>query len=213
MFHLDPGVHLDKIELAIPVQDKFDGAGTGIPDRLRGLYRGLRHRGSLALGKAPRRRLLNHLLVAPLQRAVALTELDHVALGVPEDLEFDVPRGGDQLFQIEGIITERRGRLRPCFLKGALDLIRGKGSPHPAAASARGGLDEHRITDPRRNLRCLRRVPDQAVGSRNHRNPAALHQRPGTLLVPHLADHLRGWPDERNPGIPAHLGEIRIFRE
>ena len=43
-----------------------------------------------------RRRLLDHLLVAPLQRAVALAEREHAARAVAEDLHLDVAGAHDE---------------------------------------------------------------------------------------------------------------------
>ena len=45
-----------------------------------------------------RRALLDHLLMAPLDRALALAQVDHVAVLVAQQLDFDVPRALDQPF-------------------------------------------------------------------------------------------------------------------
>ena len=71
-----------------------------------------------------RGRFFQDLLVAALQRAVALAQMDGVALAVAEHLEFDVARLGEILLQIDAVVAEgglglgarrpmahRRGRL------------------------------------------------------------------------------------------------------
>ena len=49
---------------------------------------------------------LPHLLVAALQGAVALAEVNGVALGVAEHLDFDVARLGQIFLKIDGVVAE-----------------------------------------------------------------------------------------------------------
>ena len=58
-----------------------------------------------------RRRLLDQLLVASLHRAVALAEVDRVAVAVGEDLDLDVPRLDDRA--LEDARRRRRTRAAP----------------------------------------------------------------------------------------------------
>ena len=97
MLDLQPRVHLHEPEAVGPqplaaVGDELDRAGAGIADGPRRLDRGLAHRGAHLRRHAGRRRLLDHLLMAPLQRAVALEEMHDVAVPVGEDLDLDVAR-------------------------------------------------------------------------------------------------------------------------
>jgi biotin carboxylase len=54
------------------------------------------------------RRFLDELLVPPLDRALALAEVDDVALGVAQDLELDVARLDHALLDVERAVAERR---------------------------------------------------------------------------------------------------------
>ena len=54
---------------------------------------------------------LPDFLMAALQRAVALAEMDGVALAVAEHLDFDVARLLQVFFEIDRIVAERRLRL------------------------------------------------------------------------------------------------------
>jgi hypothetical protein len=58
-----------------------------------------------------RRRLLEHLLVAALDRAVAVEQVHDVALAVAEHLDLDVPRLLEVLLQVHLGIAERGARL------------------------------------------------------------------------------------------------------
>src|SRR5215472_19340811 len=79
MLDLQPGVHLDEIK-ALAVGDELNRAGPDIANGARRRYGGLAHR-SPPLGiEIWRRRFLDYLLIAPLDRAVALEEVDRVAV-------------------------------------------------------------------------------------------------------------------------------------
>ena len=54
-----------------------------------------------------RGRFLDQLLVAPLQRAVALAEMDDVAVRIGEDLDLDVARVLDGALEQEPGVAER----------------------------------------------------------------------------------------------------------
>ena len=75
---LETRVHLEEVEVALRVDEELDGAGAVVADGERERHRLLAHR--LAhLGRHERaRRLLDHLLVAPLDRALALVQVHAV---------------------------------------------------------------------------------------------------------------------------------------
>jgi hypothetical protein len=66
--------------------------------------------GALGL-KVRRGRALDDLLVAALDRAVALEQMHGVAMGVAENLALDMAGALDQLFEIDLILAEGRLRL------------------------------------------------------------------------------------------------------
>ena len=146
MLDLDAGVHLDEVELAVLVEE-FDGADAEIFHLLHRL--GHREPDLLALRRGERGRgaFLPDLLVAPLQRAVALAEMDRAAASVAQHLDFDVARLGQVFFEIDGGVAE-----------GGFGLVRGRGKRHheiglslrdlhAASAAAGGRLHQHGKTD------------------------------------------------------------------
>ena len=58
-----------------------------------------------AAGKL-RRRNFDHLLMAPLDGAVARPQMDDVAKMVGKDLDLHVTRFGQALFEVDGIVAE-----------------------------------------------------------------------------------------------------------
>src|SRR4029079_16601493 len=99
-----------------------------------------------------RRRLLEDLLVAALDRAVAFAEVDPVSVAVAQHLELDVARTLDQPLQDEPVVAERRERLASRGREAVLDRCRAPDNAHALAATARGGVERVRA-------RAVRRVP------------------------------------------------------
>ena len=116
---LEPGVHLQEEEpLGLRVVEELDRAGADVADRRgRDAGRVVQCSGHLG-GEVGRGRLLDHLLVAPLDRAVAFAEHEDVAVPVADDLHLDVAAALDVRLDEDGAVAERAGRL----VAGAADL-------------------------------------------------------------------------------------------
>ena len=120
MFDLQARIHLDEIEGAILVQE-LDGSDTGVAELRHGLGDALADRGALGGVEGRRGRLLPHLLVSTLQRAIAFAEVNGLAAAVAQHLNLDVARLFEILFDIDAVVAEGccrpppgpwRGRLR-----------------------------------------------------------------------------------------------------
>src|SRR3974390_1555243 len=112
MLDLQARIHLQEIKAAVLSGAEFDGAGAVITDRLRQRDRLLTH-GSAGLGVKQRaRRFLDDLLIAALDSALALAEINDVAALVAEHLNFDVARIGDEFLDEHAVVAEARFRLR-----------------------------------------------------------------------------------------------------
>ena len=92
VLHLQPRVHLEEVKAPVLVREELNGPGGAVAHGL-GQHRGLAaHLGTHLRGQEGRRRLLEHLLVAPLHRALALGEADDLAVVVRDQLDLDVMR-------------------------------------------------------------------------------------------------------------------------
>ena len=116
MLHLQAGVHLDEVPggrrpKRTALDQELDRAGALVAHGLGAGDGSLRDLGPQLRRHAGRGRLLDHLLVAPLQRAVALEQVHDVAVGVAEHLHLDVPGPDDHLLEQHAGIPERRFRL------------------------------------------------------------------------------------------------------
>jgi hypothetical protein len=97
--------------------------------------------GVLLVGEERRRGLLDELLVAPLQRAVAGGDDDDVAVLVGQALGLDVAGVVEEALDEALAATEGRDGLAHRRLEQLGDLLEGAGDLQAAAAAAVGGLD------------------------------------------------------------------------
>src|SRR3546814_14930793 len=102
------------------------------------------------------------LLVAALDRAFALAEIDDVAVLVAEHLDFDMARVFDELFDEHAVIAEARQPLALGRLEPLAHIGRRPGEPHTLAATARPRLHHHRLPDVAGDLHRLLGVGDLA---------------------------------------------------
>src|SRR3546814_14680568 len=86
MFSLKPGIHFDEVEFAVFVEE-LDSASAAIAHVRHRLAHDFAHASALFGGDDGRGRFLKHLLVAALQRTVALAQVNVIALAIAADLK------------------------------------------------------------------------------------------------------------------------------
>src|SRR4029077_7270503 len=152
---LNSRVHFDEVELAgLGILKKLDRAGVDIVRRLSDPQRGTAQLRALLVGEEDGGGALDDLLIPPLDRAVALKQMDESTLTVAQDLHFGKARTAHQLLEVHLVVAERRFRLATghgqhlCKLRIALN------DSHAATASTPTGL-EH---DGETNLVCESRA-------------------------------------------------------
>ena len=137
---LDARVHLHEVEAPVAVEQELDRAGVLVAARARAERdRGVAHLLAQLGRERRRRRLLDQLLVAALDRALALAQVDDVAVAVAEDLELDVARLDQVLLEVDRAVAEGLRRLVARGGELAVDLLgastmRMPRPPPPAAA-------------------------------------------------------------------------------
>ena len=181
MLHLQARVHFHEVEAVgaqalAAVGDELDGAGAHIADGAGGFDRRLAHRRAHLRRHAGSGRLLDHLLMAALQRAVALEQMHHVAVAVGKHLDLDMARREDVFLHQHARITEGVLRLALGALQRRIEIGRLLDAPHALAAAAGNRLDQHRIADLVGLLAQEVRILLRAVIARHHRHAGLLHQ-------------------------------------
>ncbi len=210
MFHLQAGVDLEEGELPpVRLVQELDGAGVGVAGERSQAHGGRPQLGVLLVRQGDAVRLLDHLLVAPLQAAVANAGRPHGAVVVGDQLHLDVPCVGDHPLDEHGRVAERLAALRPRALERSGELI-GVVDPANAAATATGGrLDHQRIADARGDLGGVLDRLDRTTAPRRHRHVGPLGQQLGADLVAERPHHFGARPDEDDAEAVAELGELR----
>src|SRR5699024_1503169 len=144
VFDLESGVDLEEGHGPVGGQQEFDGAGAPV------VHLGADGFGRTVetlplLGRQPRGGgLFDELLVAALGRAVAIADGHDAPLPVADDLDLDVARPLQVLLDEAFGPAEGLGRLTGGRIEGGGDLGQLVDDPHPAPATAVGGLDDDR---------------------------------------------------------------------
>ena len=210
MLDLEPRIHLDEEELAVLVEE-LDRAGARVAELGDGVGDHPADPRPLLRADGRGGRFFPHLLVAPLQRAVALAEVDRIVPAVAEDLDLDVPRPAEVALHVERIVAEGGHRLGAGGGEGGRHLVGRAHHLHAAPAAAGLGLDEHGVADLGGNLAGRNLVRDGAFGTGHHGNPELLRGALGLDLVAHDADVLGARADEGDVVGLEDFGEAGIL--
>ena len=213
MLDLQPGVHLEEVEVPVAVHEELHGPGVDVADG-RGQPAGrLAHARAHGLVHERRRRFLDELLVAPLDRALALAEVDDGAVGIGEDLDLDVAWLGEVALDVDGAVAEGGDGLRPRQAQRRAELAFLPHEPHPLAAPTHRGLDHHGVAHLASQAGGFGLVRDRACRARHDRHLQPGRDAAGRGLVRHGPHRRRRRADERQTGRHARLGELRVLAE
>ena len=213
MLHLEPGVDLEERERAVRREQELNGAGPTVACMGADRPGGGVDAGALLLGDEGRGRLLDELLVAPLQRTVAGAE--HLDLPVPvaEHLRLDMPGPVEELLDIAFAAAEGGQRLAGGGLEELLDLLKIPGDLHAAPAAAMGGLYGDGQAMRLGKGAGLGRGGDRAGGAGNQRRADRLGDAPRFDLVAERLNHVGIGADPDQAGFLHGAGEFGALRQ
>ena len=211
VLHLQTGVHLEEGRLAAVVDEEFAGAGTHVVDRTGEHQRRVAQASPLLGIDAGRWRLLEQLLVSPLDRAVTFAELHAGPMGIEQDLDLDVASAFEEALEDEPVIAERAGSLTTGSGERVGESLGLAHRSHALAAATCRRLDQERVTDPGRGCRerLVRLICLVVAGE--CRDPERSRQPTRGSLVTHRPDGVRRRADPADPGHRDALGEIGVF--
>ena len=169
--------------------------------------------GHLLLGEERRGRLLDELLVAALQRAVAGGDHHDVAVLVGQALGLDVARLVEVLLDEALAAAEGADRLADRRLERVGDLLHRAGDLEAAAAAAEGRLDRDRQAVLLGERDDLVGVLDRVLGAGSQRGAGLLGDVPGLDLVAERVDGRGRRADPDQPGVEHGLGEVGVLGE
>ena len=213
MLHLDPRVHLDEVELAARVDEELERADVAVAAPDRGIDRATRDLLTKLLADRCGRRLFDHLLIAALDRALALSEADAAPVLVDRDLRLDVTHALEAALDVEARVAEGRLGLRARLIPQPLQLLRSGHLAHAATAATGARLQHHRIPDGLRDAQRLGHRLDRTIGTRDHWQAELLHRDARRDLVVEAPQDLGRRTDEHQTVLLADLREVRVLGE
>ena len=145
---LQPRVRLDEVERRVVagdvrVDEELERADVVVAQVAREPHRRIDDAIAQRWREAGRGRDLDQLLVAALQRAVALPQVRDGAGAVADDLHFDVAGARQQLLDVDIAVAERAARLGLAARVGLVEIIAGEHDAHAAPAAAGDRLDDN----------------------------------------------------------------------
>ena len=141
MFDLHARIHLHEVESAARcIEDELDCTGATIVDLTADPQRGIAHAGADRAVQSGRGAFLDQFLVAPLHRAIALTQVQHRST-VAEYLDLHVPHAFEELLDIEAAVSKRSLSLARRIGEAGRQLLIVAHHAHSAPAAAGSGLE------------------------------------------------------------------------
>jgi hypothetical protein len=151
--------------------------------------------------------------VAPLNRAIAFAEVDHVAVGIGQDLDLDVPWILEVALDVDRRVGEVGLALAARGLVSALGLVRTADDAQPLPAATRGCLDRDRPTELfAEQVHRLDGV-DRVGRAGNDRDAGRAHRLARRGLRAHHLDRLGRRADPGEAGGLARARETGVLRE
>ena len=152
--------------------------------------------------------------MTPLQRTVARTEPQRIAVGVAQNLNFDVARMLEKLLDVEFRLAESAARFLARHRDRFQQLPGTLHHPHAAPAAAPSRLDDNGKADRFGDLKDRCGIIGQAaVRPRNAWHACCAHGAFGRHLVAHRPDGARFRADETQPCRFDLFGELGVFRK
>src|SRR6266508_3282378 len=213
VLHLDARVHLQEPVVAIPVEEALDGACAPVAHRPRAVHGDATDALAEIQGDRGRRCLLDDLLVATLDRAVALAQVDEVPVPVSEHLHLDVAGILDELLHVDGGVREVRLSLAASGGEGTPGFLGPRNDLEAFAAATGRRLDRNRPAE-------FVAEPDDLVGrfdglgrSWDDRDAGARHALARGDLRAHQLDRFRRRSDPDEPRALDRAGKGRVLGE
>src|SRR2546423_4982878 len=142
MFDLDPGIHLKEVVRAIRREQELAGAGIHVASRVRHLLRTFTHLPPQASVDSNAGRLLDHFLVTPLYRALALAKRKRFTVRVSKDLDLNMARPFHELLDVHRVVAKCAFCLATRGIERAAQILGGFDDTHSFPAPTGRGLEQ-----------------------------------------------------------------------
>ena len=165
--------------------DEFDRASTDVIHRPSGGHCGIAHGFAHGLRHAGCWCFFQYLLVTPLYRAIALEQVNVIAMAVTKHLNFNVARALNIFFDQHRVVAKAVFGFPLTRCQRSCKVLRLLDDPHALATAAGTGLDQHRVANLCRFVLQQASVLIGTVITRNQWHTSLFHQLLGGCLEPH----------------------------
>ena len=211
VFHLDAGVHFDEVVVPLAVHQEFHCAGVDKAHRLGDLHcvgaQGVAHLLIHRKGGGE----LHYLLETALQGAVALVEMDDVAVSVGQNLHLDVFGLLKKFFDEDTVVPEGFGGLAFHQVEGGDHFLLAVAAAHAAAAAAGCRLEHNGEAVFPGLFQGFLAAFERLGAAGDDGYPAADGRFFGGKLVAHLGKHMGRRADKHDAVFFAGLGKSGVF--
>ena len=211
MLDLEPRVHLEEVRSAVRVHEELEGPGVDVSGASHQGHGEIAHPLPQRRGDEGRRALFDHLLVPPLDGALALEEVDDVAVLVGQDLDLDVAGLLDHLLHVHPVVAEGA----PGFAAGTgggRDEVAGLGhEAHALPSAPRRRLQHHREPEDAGFARDGGVVREGLQGPRDHGEAGGHGRATGGGLLPEEGHGVAPGADEDEPRRGAVAREVGVL--
>ena len=212
VFDLNAGIDLDEVEVAgFHIHQELDSAGAFVIDVLADLVAKIADLGPLRIGQVRGRGAFNDLLVAALNRTVPFEKVVHPAMLVAEDLNLDVPRPRDHLFEVTLAIAKGRLGLAAALQHLFFKLILAMDRAHAAPATAPRRLEHQGVSDLGRFLADRLHVVAQNFGRGDDGHASLDGNTPRAGLVAKGPHRFRLGSDKGDPRLFAGFDQFGVL--
>ncbi len=141
----------------------------------------------------------------------ALSQVDDVSVIITQNLNFNVARVFNILFDINAAVFECDFGFGASSLVSAGQFRAVASDTHSSPAASGCRFNQHWITDVLSFSERFFFVFNQAVAAGGHGNTSGFHRPFGFRLIPHHANGIRAWANEGDITFSANFSEVSIF--
>jgi hypothetical protein len=139
--------------------------------------------------------------------------MNHIAVLVAQDLDFDVAGREDELLNKNPVVTKRIFRFGLYSWKAFLNIFLVISHSNAFAAATGAGFDHNRITNLARDFDRVGGVVNLANVARNARNASGGSRLLALNFVAHRMDSVWVWPDKDYAFICTALSKLNLLRQ
>ncbi len=201
MLHLNAWIHFDEIPAAgVGIHQEFDSSSVSVSGGFGERDGGVGERRSDGRSERNGGRYFDNFLIAALDRAIALEQVQDIAVMIGQDLDFYVAGAPDVALQKDGIVSERRAGFLARFLHACFKFLGLFDDAHASAAAAERRFDDQGVADFCAQSLGFGEIGHGIGGARDHRDSSFHRQVASRGLVPQEFQEIGAGADEGDAG-------------